>query len=107
IGPVGPGPKARSFFGNVRGDGGYDAGSSAIDQHKYDDAVRYFDMVINAKSSRADGALYWKAYALNRAGKRDEALAAIAQLRRDYATSAWLNDAQALEAEVKQSNGQP
>ncbi len=102
-----PAPKAKIFFGNVRGDGGYDAGYNAINQNDYDNAVRFFDMVINAKSSRTDGALYWKAYALNRAGKRDEALASLAQLRRDYATSAWLNDAQVLEAEVKQSNGQP
>ena len=54
-----------------------------------------------------NGALYWKAYALNRIGKRDEAIAALAVLRRDYPNSHWLNDAQALEAEVKQNAGQP
>jgi len=88
-------------------DGNYDRGMRALDDHKYDDAVRLFDGVINGKSSRADGALYWKAYALNRLGRRDDALAALAQLRRDYSTSHWLNDAQALEAEMKQSTGQP
>ncbi len=85
----------------------YDAGVRALDQHKYDAAIQNFDGVINAKAPRADGALYWKAYALNRLGKRDEALAVLAGLRRDYASSAWLNDAQALEAEVKQNAGQP
>jgi tetratricopeptide (TPR) repeat protein len=89
-----------------RFDGEYDRGMRALDDHKYDAAVRSFDAVINAKSTRADGALYWKAYALNRLGRRDDALAAIAQLRRDYAGSHWLNDAQALEAEVRQSSGQ-
>jgi hypothetical protein len=85
----------------------YDAGVRALDDHRYDDAVQLFETVITSKSPRADGALYWKAYALNRAGKRDDALAAIAQLRRDYPASPWLHDARALEADVKQSSGQP
>jgi len=84
----------------------YDNGTRALDDHKYDEAVRRFDAVINSKSDRADGALYWKAYALNRQGRRDEALAALAVLLRDHPNSRWLNDAQALEAEVKQGSGQ-
>jgi HEAT repeat protein len=87
-------------------DADYDNGSRALDDHKYDEAVRRFDAVINSKSQRADGALYWKAYALNRLGRRDDALAALAALRRDHPTSRWLNEAQALEAEVKQGSGQ-
>ena len=89
-----------------RPDADYDAGTRALDEHRYEDAVRRFDAVINIKSARADGALYWKAYALNRLGRRDDALAALAVLRRDYPNSRWLNDAQALEAEVKQGSGQ-
>ena len=84
----------------------YDAGTRALDEHKYDEAIRRFNSVIDGKSPRADGALYWKAYALNRAGRRDEALASIAALRQNYPTSRWLNDAQALEAEVRQGSGQ-
>ncbi|HVV45040.1 MAG TPA: tetratricopeptide repeat protein, partial [Bryobacteraceae bacterium] len=104
--PAPPLPKAmRIIMG--RGDGEYDSGTRALDQHHYDEAVMRFDQVINSKSSRADGALYWKAYALNRAGKKDDALATLSQLRRDYPQSPWLNDAQALENEVKQSSGQP
>jgi tetratricopeptide (TPR) repeat protein len=106
--PVAPrGPKAM-IVSPFRGrDDGYGAGTRALDEHKYDEAVQAFDNAITRDPSRAEGALYWKAFALNREGKRDEALAAIAQLRRDYASSAWLHDAQALEAEVKQGNGQP
>ena len=51
-------------------------------------------------------ALYWKAYALAKLGRRDDALAAIAELRKSYATSRWLDDAKALELEVKQASGQ-
>jgi tetratricopeptide (TPR) repeat protein len=87
--------------------GAYDAGTRALDDHKYDQAIQDFDRVIAAKSDRADGALYWKAYALNRLGRREDAIAAIAQLRRDYPNSRWLNDAQALEVEARQRAGQP
>ncbi len=93
--------------GAGRSDSDYDRGMRALDDHKYDDAVRRFDAVINSKSSRVEGALYWKAYALNRLGRRDDALAALAQLRRDHAGSHWLTDAQGLEAEVRQGSGQP
>jgi hypothetical protein len=85
----------------------YETGMRQLDERKYEDAVQRFDRVVAAKSDRADGALYWKAYALNRLGKRDDALAAIAQLRRDYAKSRWLDDAQALEVEVRQNSGKP
>jgi tetratricopeptide (TPR) repeat protein len=106
--PAAPrGPKVAISPFRGRDGGAYNAGERAIDAHKYDEAVQDFDSAIQQDPSRADGALYWKAYALNREGKRDEALAAIAQLRRDYASSGWLHDAQALEAEVRQSNGQP
>lgn len=86
--------------------GEYESGTRNLDAHRYEDAVKNFDAVIAAKSSRADGALYWKAYALSRIGKRDDAAAALAALRRDYPASKWLNDAQALEAEVRQGSGQ-
>ncbi|HVW12108.1 MAG TPA: HEAT repeat domain-containing protein [Bryobacteraceae bacterium] len=100
-------PKMGRIFSSGRADAEYDAGTRSLDQDHYDEAVIHFDQVINSKSTRADGALYWKAYALNRAGKKDDALAALAQLRHDFPQSAWLNDAQALETEVKQSTGQP
>jgi tetratricopeptide (TPR) repeat protein len=85
----------------------YETGMRQLDERKYEEAIQRFDRVIAAKSDRADGALYWKAYSLNRLGKRDEAIAAIAQLRRDYSKSRWLDDAQALEVEVRQNSGKP
>jgi tetratricopeptide (TPR) repeat protein len=87
--------------------GQYDIGARLLDDRKYDEAIPHFDRVIASKQDRADGALYWKAYALNRIGRRDEALAALATLRQNYPQSHWLNDAQVLEAEVKQNAGRP
>jgi len=91
---------------NFGGDGAYDSGTRLLDERKYDEALQRFNAVIEAKGGRADGALYWKAYSLNRLGRRDEALATLTALRRDYPQSHWLNDAQALEVEVKQGSGQ-
>jgi tetratricopeptide (TPR) repeat protein len=85
----------------------YEAGMRALDERKYDAAIKVFDRVVAVKSPRADGALYWKAYALNRLGRRDEAIATIAALRRDYPKSRWLDDAQVLEVEVRQNSGTP
>ena len=84
----------------------YDSATRLLDERRYDDAIVRFDRVILARTDRADRALYWKAYALNRLGRRDDALAAIAQLRKDYAASRWLSDAQALEVEARQGSGQ-
>jgi HEAT repeat protein len=89
--------------------GSYESGKQALDNHNYEKAVEVFDKVIDSKnsSSRADGAYYWKAYALNKLGKRDEALAALAELSKQFPQSGWVNDAKALQAEVQQAKGQP
>lgn len=94
----------RFAFGD--GEAAYESGTRALDERRYEDAIQRFTAVVNSKGSRADGALYWKAYSLNRVGRKDEAIATIAALRKDYPQSHWLNDAQALEVEVKRSSGQ-
>lgn len=85
----------------------YDSGTRALDANRWDDAAKAFTEVAAIKGTHADGALYWKAYSENRLGHRDAALATIASLKRDYAASRWLNDAQALEVEIKQQSGKP
>ncbi len=85
----------------------YDEGTRALDRSRWEDAVRLFSQEAERKGARADAALYWKAYAESRMNHRDNALAAIASLRRDYSSSRWLNDAQSLEMEMKQQTGTP
>jgi hypothetical protein len=85
----------------------YDAGHRALDSHKYDEALEYFNQVASHAGSRADAAWYWKAYTLDKLGRSKEALAAIAELRKSYASSRWLDDAKALELEVNQHAGRP
>jgi hypothetical protein len=96
----------RSFYGNSNDDRLYESGQRALDRSQWDQALTDFSQVANRGGSRADGALYWKAYALNKLGRRDEAVSAIAELRKTYNKSRWLDDASALEIEVKQAAGQ-
>jgi HEAT repeat protein len=84
----------------------YDQGTKALDASEWQNALTAFDQVIQLHGSHADGALYWKAYALNKLGRREEALSVIATLDRSYAKSHWNNDAKALEVEIRQSMGQ-
>lgn len=84
----------------------YDRGQRALDSHAFDTALDSFTEVVNRGGDRADAALYWKAYTLNKLGRRDEANAALTELRTKFASSRWLDDAKALEIEVKQGSGQ-
>jgi len=85
----------------------YRDGTSSIDDHRYERAIDRFDRVIANKWSRADGAYYWKAYALNKLGKREEALAALAEIPKQFPQSRWINDAKALQVEIQQASGKP
>lgn len=98
-------PQARIIRGNDNTL--YGRGQTALDNHKYDEALDYFTEVVARGGPKADGALYWKAYTLNKLGRSDEATAAIAQLRTSFPSSHWLEDAKALELEVKQAAGKP
>jgi HEAT repeat protein len=85
----------------------YDSGRDALDEDKFERAEEKFDEVARANSAQADAALYWKAYAENKLGKRSAALATISDLKQRYPQSRWLKDAGALQLEVQQSSGQP
>jgi tetratricopeptide (TPR) repeat protein len=83
----------------------YQRGLAAIDAHHYDEAVEAFNQVVAHAGSRTEGGLYWKAYTLYKLGRSTDALAVFDQLRKGYPSSRWLDDAKALEVEVKQSSG--
>lgn len=87
-------------------DGLYNRGQRALDRAQWDDALADFNRVATNGGPRAEGALYWKAYALSKLGRRDEARTALAELRKSYPNSRWLNDANALDMEIQQAAGQ-
>lgn len=86
---------------NAHEDELYSSAKGDLDDSDYDDAIKGFDEVIRLHGRKADGALYWKAYALNKTGNKSQAMASIADLRKIYPKSNWLRDAAALEQEMK------
>jgi HEAT repeat protein len=91
-------------IGRMSADSAYSNGQRALDDRRWDNAVDYFSQVVSRGSTRADGALYWKAYALGKLSKRDEAMATLAELRKSHPQSRWLDDAKALELQINQAN---
>lgn len=85
----------------------YDDGREDLDEERYEKAAARFKALADMNGPQTDAALYWIAYADNRLGKRDAALAAIADLKHRFPQSRWQKDASALEIEVRQSTGQP
>ena len=83
------------------GDSNYSQGLSYLQSRQYENAIARFDRVIAAKSTHADGALYYKAWALSKLGRSDDAVAALNDLKKSYASSPYLAEARTLEANVK------
>lgn len=84
----------------------YERARASLDRRNWDDAINRFNDVVTMKGDRADAALYWKAYAESRAGRAADAQATIAALRSGYPKSRYLNDANALDVELKRGGGQ-
>jgi hypothetical protein len=85
----------------------YDDGRDDLDEDRYERAAEKFKQLADMNGPHTEAALYWKAYAENRMGKRDSALTTIADLKRRFPQGRWQKDASVLELEVKQSSGQP
>jgi len=85
----------------------YDDGREALDDERYEQAESKFNQLAQMNGPQTDAAMYWKAYAQSRLGKREAALTTLADMKKRFAQSRWQKDAGVLELEVKQSNGQP
>jgi len=85
----------------------YERGTRALDRGQYEQAAAAFEKVAAMGGRKAEGALYWQAYALSRLGKRADAMARLDELLKKYPTGRWANDAKALELDVRQASGQP
>lgn len=84
----------------------YRSGQKAIDEGRWNEAAKIFGQVAERGGPEADAGLYWKAYAQHRAGRSSEALATIRQLASAHPRSSWLDDARALEVEIRGGQGQ-
>ena len=85
----------------------YDDGRDDLDEEKYQYAEQKFTALAQMNGPQTDAALYWKAFAENKQGKRDAALSTIAELKKSFPQSRWKKDAEALEIEVRQGTGRP
>jgi hypothetical protein len=76
----------------------YAQGTKAMDEQRWSDAVTAFDGVAAAKGKRADAGLYWKAYSLDKLGRKDEARAVCESLRKVQPSSSWNRECIVLRA---------
>lgn len=99
--------RERAEQSRERFDSVYERGQGAIERAQWPQAVELFTAVASARAARADAALYWRAYSLDKLNRQAEALTSVAELIKVYPTSRWLADARALEIQVRQRAGQP
>lgn len=105
-----PAPEIMSFqsaHDSSQSDADYQNGLRELDERHWDRAISDFEASAAHNRSSSDAALYWKAYAENRAGRREEALATVESMRTQYPSSRWIKDADALEVEVRAQTGAP
>lgn len=79
----------------------YADGTRAINDGRWADAEAIFAKIAAEHGDRADGALYWKAYAENKEGNAARAIETCATLRHNYASSRYINDCEALRIEIQ------
>src|SRR5258708_17578992 len=101
-----PVPAPHIAMAGAQADDRLERAKDLIAQGRFDRALDPLNRVIAAKSSRADAALYWKAYSLAKLGQRADALTTVNDLSKQYPTSRWVKDAKVLELEVRQASGQ-
>ncbi len=84
----------------------YEQGTAALDQSQWENALDAFKQVVELHGPHYSAALYWRAYALNKLSRREEALQALAELEKFGAQDKWASDAKALDVEIRQSMGE-
>jgi hypothetical protein len=85
----------------------YAEGMRAINRSDWSNAVSIFTKVAQQRNYHADGSLFWKAYAENRLGQSRLAMHSCMELRRDFPSSLWIDECDALEIEIHAKSGQP
>ena len=70
----------------------YAAGTRAMNEHRWQDAISAFDKVIAVREKRSDAALYWKAYSLNKLQRHSDSAAICNTLHAQYSDSPWNKD---------------
>jgi tetratricopeptide (TPR) repeat protein len=85
----------------------YATGTAALDRERYEKALRAFAEAAALKGEKVDGALYWKAFSEYKVQALQAALESLKQIQERHPDSRWLEQALALEFEVKEKMGKP
>src|SRR5262245_48167275 len=84
----------------------YSNGIRALDNGRWDEAIKSFTQVVDLNGSRVEGAMYWLAWSQNKQGNSAGAMDWLARLRKAAPNSRWITEARALEVEIRQAAGQ-
>jgi HEAT repeat protein len=79
----------------------YDDGQKALREQQWMEAADQFEQAIRDDAGQADAAMYWRAYALYKAGRNKEAQRALKRLERKHPDSDWIKEGQALRIEYQ------
>ncbi len=84
----------------------YREGQKALSEERWEQALQIFTSLADSNPAEADAALYWKAWTESRLSRRGDALQTLRGLVSNFPKSAWIDDAKALEIELKGKKGQ-
>ena len=79
----------------------YRAGQRALADERWSDALQAFSALAADQGPEADAALYWKAWSQSKLDRRADALATLGILQSTYPKSDWIDDARALEIQLR------
>lgn len=82
----------------------YEQATADLDAARWEAAISKLTRVAQAGGEKADGAIYWKAYADVKRGQIEEALSGIEALKAKK--SRWIKEAETLQLQIKQAAGQ-
>lgn len=97
---------ALPVIGLAQKDDLYRAAQSDLNSGRWGQAIEKFSQVAQRGGTEADAALYWKAYAEYKASRPQPALATLRQLASAHPKSEWIDDAKALEVEIRGGKGE-
>jgi len=81
----------------------YRTGQRALSEERWSDALQAFSAIASDRGPESAAALYWKAWAQSKLDRRADALATLGALQSTYPKSDWIDDARALEIQLRGS----
>jgi len=81
----------------------YDEGQKALREQNWTEAADQFKQAIKEDKDNADASMYWRAHALYKAGRKNQAERQVRSLERKHPDSRWVKEARVLQIEHEDS----